>query len=129
MSGSLNIKIKGIDPNRRPRIVNKNYIDVIFELSNKAKKDWCVIFNDSFSNTVDNIRIDPEEGSFVETWVRDMEEIPEKLNLIKETSKLTNTKYTQKLVQDAELRKDSYNQTQSAESERLEVILNELDFD
>ena len=129
MNESLNIKIKGIDPNRYPRVVNKNYIDIIFELSEKASKEWCIIFNDSFINNVDNIRINPEGGIFVETWVRDMEEIPEKLNLIKETSKLTNIKYKEKLIHDAELREDSYNQSQSVESERLKEILSELKFD
>ena len=129
MSEFLNIKIKGIDPNRHPRIVNKNYIDIIFELSGKAEKDWCDIFNDSFSSNGDNVRVNPEEGNFVETWVRDMEEIPEKLSLIKEASKLTNDKYKEKLIHDAELRENSYNQKQSVESEKLEKILGELIFD
>lgn len=129
MSENINITIQRIDPNRYPSVVNKNYIDIIFELSEKATKDWCVLFNDSFVNNVDNIRINPEEGNFVETWVRDMEEIPEKLNLIKEVTKLTNTKCMEKLIKDAELRDNSYNKNQSAESVRLEEILNELNFD
>jgi hypothetical protein len=129
MSENINITIQRIDPNRYPSVVNKNYIDIIFELSEKATKDWCILFNDSFVNNVDNIRINPEEGNFVETWVRDMEEIPEKLNLIKEVTKLTNTKCMEKLIKDAELRDNSYNKNQSAESVRLEEILNELNFD
>ena len=129
MSENINITIQRIDPNRYPSVVNKNYIDIIFELSEKATKDWCVLFNDSFVNNVDNIRINPEEGNFVETWVRDMEEIPEKLNLIKEVTKSTNTKCMEKLIKDAELRDNSYNKNQSAESVRLEKILNELNFD
>jgi len=129
MSDTININIKGIDPNRRPRIVNKNYIDIIFELSEKANKDWCVLFNDSFSNNVDNIRINPEEGNYVETWVRDMDDIPDKLNLIKKASKDTNTSYAEKLIVDAELRENSYNQSQSVESEKLDRILSGLKFD
>ena len=104
MSDNINIKIKGIDPARHPNVANKKYIDVFFELSEKAAKGWCVIFNDSFVNNVDNVRINPEEGDFVETWVRDMEEIPEKLNLIKETTKLTNTKYMEKLIKEEQLK-------------------------
>tara|TARA_B110000240_G_scaffold183672_1_gene217601 strand:+ start:906 stop:1109 length:204 start_codon:yes stop_codon:yes gene_type:complete len=67
MSENINITIQRIDPNRYPSVVNKNYIDIIFEISEKATKDWCVLFNDSFVNNVDNIRINPEEGNFVET--------------------------------------------------------------
>ena len=129
MSETININIKGIDPNRRPRIVNNNYIDIIFELSEKANKDWCVLFNDSFSNNVDNIRINPEEGNYVETWVRNMDDIPDKLNLIKKASKATNTNYAKKLIVDAELRENSYNQSQSVESEKLDRILSGLKFD
>jgi len=129
MSENLNIKIKGIDPNRRPSVVNKNYIDIIFELSEKATKDWCVIFNDYFSKSGNNIRINPEEGNFVETWVRDMEDIPEALTRIKEYTVITNTKHTEKLVQDAESRKDSYNHAKSAASERLDTIISNLNFD
>jgi hypothetical protein len=129
MSENINIKIKGIDPNRRPSVVNKNYIDIIFELSDKANKDWCVIFNDYFSKSANNIRINPEEGNFVETWVRDMEDIPDTLSLIQEHIGITNTKYSEKLIKDAELREDSYNKVQSVESERLESILSGLNFD
>ncbi len=129
MNELVDIKIKCIDPKRRPCLVNKNYIDVIFELSDKADKDWCVIFNDNFSNSGTNIRINPEEGQYVETWVRDMEDIPETLNLIKEKTDQTNIKYSDKLIADDEKRKDSYNQVKSVASERLEAILGELDFD
>ena len=129
MSDTININIKGIDPNRRPRIVNKNYIDIIFELSEKANKEWCVLFNDSFSNNIDNIRINPEEGNYVETWVRDMDDIPDKLNLIKKALKATNINYAEKLIVDAELRENSYSQSQSVESEKLDRILSRLKFD
>ena len=32
MSENINITIQRIDPNRYPSVVNKNYIDIIFEI-------------------------------------------------------------------------------------------------
>tara|TARA_B110000240_G_scaffold183672_1_gene217602 strand:+ start:1119 stop:1295 length:177 start_codon:yes stop_codon:yes gene_type:complete len=58
-----------------------------------------------------------------------MEDIPEKLNLIKEVTKLTNTKCMERLIKDTELRDNSFDKKQSVESIRLEEILNELNFD
>ena len=127
MNDLVKVKVKGIDSKRRPCLVNKNYIDIIFE--DKADKDWCVLFNDSFTNSGANVRVNPEEGQYVETWVRDMEDIPEILDLIKEHTSQTNFTYSDKLVQDDIKRKEAYNQVKSIASERLDKILGDLNFD
>ena len=69
-----NLKIKGIDKNRLPNLDNNKYIDVIYELTQKAPRNWCLDFNNCFSKERHKARIDPDKGLYIETWVRDMEE-------------------------------------------------------
>ncbi len=127
MSNSINIKLIGIDPKRYPNLLKNNYIDVNYQLSEKPPKDWCVIFNDIFKN-VGNVRIDLSSSQFIDTWVRDMEDITARFMTIKESIELTNKLYSEKLFNDEMIKKDAYNQTKSAKSIRLDEILNSLDF-
>lgn len=127
MIDSLNIKLIGIDPNRYPNLSKKNYIDVIYQLSEPPPKNWCVIFNDIFKND-GHVRIDSDSRNFIDTWVRDMDEIPTMFNTIKESIETTNNLHHEKLLNDEEARKDTYDKTKSAESIRLEEILDSLDF-
>ncbi len=127
MIDSLTIKLIGIDPKRYPNLSNNNYIDVIYQLSEPPPKNWCVIFNDIFKNE-GHVRIDINSSEFINTWVRDMEEIPILFNTIKVSINSTNKLYHEKLINDEKTRRDAYNQTKSAESIRLDEILDALDF-
>lgn len=123
------LKVKGIDPNRYPILKNKNYIDIIFELSAKAPSDWCTLFNNLFSKDRGNVRIDPTEGYFIETWVRNMEDIPNKLQQIKENVRLSNQAYMDKIEEERKHRERSQNTKATLESDKLDQIINSLDFD
>jgi len=92
LSGIENIKIKGLDPNRRPSLKNKKYIDVFYELSQKVPRDWCGDFNLAFSKTALNAKISPDDCLYIETWVRDISHIQIELDQIKETIKVINKK-------------------------------------
>ncbi len=129
MEKIANLKIKGIDPNRTPNLDNNNYIDVIYELTQKAPRNWCLDFNNFFSKDRHKTRIDPEKGVYIETWVRNMDEIANELDLIKQKIKMCNTNYIKKLEEEALLRKNSQSDNSSIEGKKLEKILAELNFD
>ena len=129
MEKIANLKIKGIDPNRIPNLDNNNYIDVIYELTQKAPRNWCLDFNNFFSKDRHKTRIDPEKGVYIETWVRNMDEIANELDLIKQKIKMCNTNYIKKLEEEALLRKNSQSDNSSIEGKKLEKILAELNFD
>ena len=123
------IKIKGIDINRPPNLDNNNYIDVIYELTQHAPKDWCLNFNNFFSKERHKTRIDPNQGLYIETWVRDMDEIPTELSLIKHKIKTCNKMYMEKLNQEALLRENAKSDKESIKSRKLKNIIANLNFD
>ena len=127
MSNPINIKLIGIDPMRYPNLSKSNYIDISYQLSEKPHKDWCVIFNDIFKND-GNIRIDLTSSEFIDTWVRDMEDIPTRFTTIKESVALTNKLYSEKLLNDEIAKRDTYNHAKSEKCIRLDEILSSLDF-
>ena len=127
MNNSLIIKIIGIDPKRYPNLTKDNYIDINYLLSEKPPKNWCVIFNDIFKND-GTVRIDLNSSEFINTWVRDMEDIPTRFITIKESVELTNKLYSKKLLDEEMVKKDAYNQAKNAKSIRLDEILDSLDF-
>ena len=124
-----NLKIKGIDKNRLPNLDNNNYIDVIYELTQQAPRNWCLDFNNFFSKERHKTRIDPDKGLYIETWVRDMEEIPKELNLIKQKIKICNTNYIEKLQKEALLRQNMQSDSSSIKGRKLDRIIADLDFD
>jgi hypothetical protein len=129
LSGIENLKIKRLDPNRRPSLKNIKYIDVFYELSQKAPRDWCGDFNLLFSKSSLNVKINPEEGLYVETWVRDLMHIQNELDQIKEIIKTCNKNYIeQKLKAAAALqRKDSVKGDDK--NDALDKVLDLLNFD
>ena len=129
MSGIENIKIKSLDPNRRPSLKNKKYIDVFYELSQKAPRDWCGDFNLLFSKSSLNVKINPDEGLYVETWVKDLTHIQNELDQIKEFIKACNRSYIdQKLKEAAAIQRTESIQGDS-KSDALDKVLDLLNFD
>ena len=124
-----NLKIKGIDKNRLPNLDNNNYIDVIYELTQKAPRNWCLDFNNFFSKERHKTRIDPDKGLYIETWVRDMEEIPKELNLIKQKIKMCNANYIEKLQKEELLRKSMQSDSSTIGVRKLNRIIAGLEFD
>ena len=123
------IKIVGLDANRPPKIRKQPYIDIFFELSLKAPKDWCEDFNRLGKHLEPSVKINQKEGLFIEAWVRNMEDIPKHLHDIKEKIINCNEQYIEniRLKELAEIEK---NQAlgKSPEQERLSIILSNLEF-
>lgn len=75
MEGISDIRIKGFDEIRPPKIIKEPYINLYFELNHQASKDWCEDFNRLVAKGEYPIKIDPNKGLIIETWVRKPEEL------------------------------------------------------
>ena len=128
LSNIKDIKIKGLDPNRHPCLKSKNYIDIIFELTQKAPRDWCGDFNILFSKDKLNAKINPDEGLYVETWVRDMVDIPKELDLIKQLIVICNNNYIEQKHQEKLTWEKSETNKTNNQSDELEKILASLSY-
>ncbi|MBT8113465.1 MAG: hypothetical protein KJO81_05180 [Gammaproteobacteria bacterium] len=129
MSDINNIKIKGLDPNRMPSLKNKKYVDIIFELNKKAPKDWCADLNLLFSKNKQNVKIKPDEGVFVETWVRVINDIPNLLELIKQHIAICNSNYIEQNSQEALVWQQFESTKSNSRSDELDRILENLNYD
>jgi len=126
-----NIKIIGIDEMRPPKIQKEPYIDLFFKLSSKAPPAWCADFNDSMVRHPSSPKIKPEEGLYIETWVRKSDEIAAHLQLLKTRVAECGERYIEKLriarqkseEEGADLNKGLGEQGQ------LNRIIAQLDFD
>lgn len=83
MEGISDIRISGIDEMRAPRIRKEPYINLYFKLSHKAPAKWCDDFNRLASRRNYPVKIEPDEGLFIETWVRKPDEIAPLLDALK----------------------------------------------
>jgi len=129
VSGIEDIKIKSLDANRRPSLKNKKYIDIYYELSQKAPRDWCADFNLAFSKLSLNAKISPDDGLYIETWVRDITHIQSELDQLKDIIKAINKKYIeQKLEAAAEAQRTASMKGESS-SDALDEVLELLNFD
>lgn len=75
MEGISDIRISGIDETRPPRIRKEPYINLVFKLNHKAPEKWCENFNSVTAKRKYPVKINPDEGLFVETWVRKTDEV------------------------------------------------------
>jgi len=82
MQSIRELKVIGIDESRPPVIRKEPYIELFFKINNQAPKDWCIHFNDVMKNAKYPVKIKPEEGVMVETWVRGVDEIEKSLKVI-----------------------------------------------
>jgi hypothetical protein len=96
MQDIKDIKIIGIDEDRPPMVRKEAYVDLYFKLSKKAPVDWCEDFNILGHQITPPVKINPANGIFVETYVRDVNQIQEHLNKIKDKIKLCIEKFLEK---------------------------------
>jgi len=129
VSGIENIKIKGLDANRRPSLKNKKYIDIIYELSQKVPRDWCADFNLAFSKHALNAKISPEDCLYIETWVRDITHIQNELDQIKEIIKAVNKKYIEQKLKEAAALQQKADAMGETGDDVLNEVLDLLNFD
>ncbi|MGD8407060.1 MAG: hypothetical protein PVG50_00150 [Thiohalophilus sp.] len=101
MEGISDIKICGIDETRPPRIRKEPYIDLFFKLTHQAPKQWCEDFNRLFSEKNNSVKIQPDKGLFIETWVRSPDEIAEVLEKLKLSVSACNQQYITRILDQA----------------------------
>lgn len=128
MEGISDIRIIGIDDKRRPRIMKEPYINLYFTLSHKAPAAWCADFNRLLSKHKYSTRINEGEGLYIETWVRDPEDIPAHLAEMKEAVSRCNVEYIEK-VNAATMRANPSEAKEGGAQGRLNDIIAGLKFD
>ena len=80
---TTNFRIVGLDESRPPAIQRMPCIDLFFELNEQAPKEWCDLFSAKSGKPRYPVKINAEDGLFVETWVRNSSEIESSLEAIK----------------------------------------------
>ena len=125
------IKIVGIDKKRPPRIRKEPYIDLFFRLSHQAPKKWCQDFNKLAKDLVPPVKIDDNEGVFIDAYVRDMDNIAMHLDKIKGKIVLCNEQYIEEIRQreSAELARNVLLFGEEGEQGKLNKIIAALRFD
>lgn len=131
MQGISDIKIVGIDETRPPRVRKEPYIDLAFKLSHPAPPDWCEDFNGLTGKMDPSVKIEKKERLFIETYVREMSQIQQHLNKIKQKIATCNEQYIaniqQKAMADAE--KNASLQGDGGKQGALNTIIATLNFD
>ena len=125
------IKIVGIDDKRPPRIRKEPYIDLFFRLSHQAPKKWCQDFNKLAKDLVPPVKIDDNEGVFIDAYVRDMDNIAMHLDKIKRKIVLCNEQFIEEIRQreSAELARNVLLFGEEGEQGKLNKIIAALRFD
>lgn len=90
------IQIIGIDEARPPLVRKEAYVDLYFQLSVKAPEDWCEDFNRLGHQITPPVKIKPNQGIFLETYVHDVDKIQQHLDKIKQKIKLCSEQYLEK---------------------------------
>lgn len=130
MEGISDIRIMGIDERRPPRIRKEPYIDLVFRLTHKAPTDWCKDFNDLLSKHEYAPKIGLDEGLYIETWVRNTDEISAHFQLLKDTVMQCTEQYIEKIRAHEQNRSDdnSLLQKETGAQGHLNRIIAGLDF-
>ena len=130
MEGISDIKIIGIDEKRPPKIRKEPYIDLVFKLSHKAPPDWCKDFNDSLSKNAYAPKIIPDEGLYIQTWVRSIDEIVGLLLLLQKSVTECTERYIEKIQHAAHTAEGSNSLLKEGGGEqgRLNAVIAGLDF-
>ena len=130
MEGISDIRIIGLDETRPPRIRKEPYINLFFRLSHKAPAQWCEDFNRLVSHRSRPIKLDPQDGLFIDTWVREPDEIPPLVDLLKQAVVDCSIAYIARIEAEsaaAATRGDT--SEEEGEQGRLNRIIASLDFD
>ena len=132
MEGISDIKIIGIDDKRPPVIRKEPYIDLYFKLSHQAPVDWCKDFNTILSKHPTTPKIKEKEGLYIESWVRNPDDIKTLLKQLKDAVAESTRRYIERVERTTRNANDA-NQLLAnqggGEQGRLNKIIAELDFE
>lgn len=131
MEGISDIRIIGIDEKRPPRVRKEPYIDLFFRLSHQAPKKWCEDFNKLAKDLVPPVKINENEGIFIDAYVRDMSHILTHLDKIKKKIAACNVRYLENIRQ-RELEEAARNTSlygAAGEQGKLNAIIAALSYD
>ena len=131
MSDITDIKVIGFDNDRPPRVRKEAYIDLYFQLSQKAPADWCEDFNALGRKVNPSPKIDKNKGLHIETYVNNMNLIAQQLASVKKLLLECNQQYQQKIDEKARIlaASNASLQGQDGEQFKLNQIVEALSFD
>ena len=131
MSDIKDIKVIGFDNDRPPRVRKEAYIDLYFQLSQKAPLDWCEDFNALGRKVNPSPKIDKNKGLHIETYVNNMNLIAQQLASVKKLLLECNQQYQQKIDEKARIlaASNASLQGQDGEQFKLNQIVEALSFD
>jgi hypothetical protein len=131
VEGISDIRISGIDERRPPRLRKEPYIDLYFKLNHKAPADWCAAFNDLTAKRQYTVKLEPDEGLYIETWVRKPEEIEAVLENLKNAVSQCSEEYEQRVRAEAKAaaQQGDIGSADEGEQGRLNRIILGLRFD
>ena len=130
MKNIKDLKIAGIDSTRPPVIRKEPYIDLVFRLSDRASKEWCMDFNSLFVDVEYSVKINLIDCLYIETWTRTMDEIPEHLEMLKEKVSECNQTFYNRQVELARIANNNSNALADEQGPqgRLNNIIAKLNF-
>jgi len=130
MEGISDIRIIGFDEQRPPRIRKEPYIDLFFQLSHKVPDEWCRDFVSSLPKLSYDVKMNPDDAVFIQTWVRTAEEIPGHLEVIKTLVSECNARYIENIQASARARQTNKHNKEDDDGPqgRLNRIVAGLDF-
>jgi hypothetical protein len=131
MSDIKEIRIVGFDKDRPPRVRKEAYIDLFFQLSQKAPLDWCEDFNALGRKANPSPKIDINKGVHIASYVNNMNQIAHHLVAVKALLQECNQQYQQKLDEKARILAASNASLQGQEGEQLKLnqIVDAISFD
>ena len=131
MSDIKDIRIIGFDQDRPPRVRKEAYIDLFFQLSQKAPLDWCEDFNALGRKVNPSPKINKDKGVHIETYVNNMNLIAQQLASVKALLLECSQQYQHKADEKARVLAASNASLQGQDGEQLKLnkIVDEISFD
>jgi len=131
MSDIKEIRITGFDNDRPPRVRKEAYIDLYFQLSEKAPLDWCEDFNALGRKVNPSPKIDINKGLHIESYVNNMNLIATHLVAVKALLLECSRQYQEKADEKARKLAASNVSLQGEDGEQLKLneIVAALSFD
>lgn len=130
MEGISDICIVGIDERRPPRMRKEPYIDLYFKFSHQVPPLWGKGFNDLMAKHPYAPKVPLPDGMYIETWVRNPDEIAPLLDQLKRAVAECTREYIESIERSVRVASAAAAAVteESGEQGRLNRIIAGLDF-